>query len=104
MSHKGPYLVSFLVAMIVLSAPLLCHGQYYPGAPYYPYPPTQYYAYPQPAPGHEAHFYRHYYYLTPSPQVIHRWEDYRRWLDYDHLQRSPLNPESTFNYMMRTFW
>ncbi|GEM_PF-5567612 len=41
---------------------------------------------------------------APGPQVIKRWEAYRRWLEYDHLQRSPLDRENTLDYMLRTFW
>jgi len=103
MGHRRPYLVSIAVAVMVLAIPLSCLGQYYPGAPS-PYPPTQYYAYPQPYSGYAGYGYPYYYYLTPSPQIIHRWEDYRRWLEYNRFQRSHPDSESTFDHMMRTFW
>jgi len=41
--------------------------------------------------------------IAPDPQVYEKWNRYNRWLDYQQLQRSPLNPESDLDYMFRTF-
>ncbi len=43
------------------------------------------------------------FYVAPSPELIRKWEDYRRWLDFEQTIRSPLNPENSIQYMLRTF-
>ncbi|HTY25504.1 MAG TPA: hypothetical protein VMC85_20410 [Desulfomonilaceae bacterium] len=73
------------------------YGQYYqlpaPPAPYY----QQY--------GNSGGFppYGFYFHLAPSPWLIHRWDLRNRAADLEALQRSPLNPESDVEYMLRNF-
>jgi hypothetical protein len=42
-------------------------------------------------------------YKAPSPALIRKWAEYRRWLDFQQTIRSPLNPENPIDYLLRTF-
>jgi hypothetical protein len=42
-------------------------------------------------------------YRATAPSFYYKWEDHKRWLDWDQTIRSPLNPESDLDYMMRSF-
>jgi len=37
------------------------------------------------------------------PHLIRQWQQQRQWLDFQYLQRNPLNPEGFVDYMLRTF-
>jgi hypothetical protein len=39
----------------------------------------------------------------PASPFFYKWEDHKRWLEWDQTIRSPLNPESDLDYMMRSF-
>jgi hypothetical protein len=43
------------------------------------------------------------YRMVPDPLVFRRWDNQIRIWDFLELQRSPLNQETTLEYMMRTF-
>ncbi|MEI8183180.1 MAG: hypothetical protein WCG29_10800 [Desulfomonile sp.] len=43
------------------------------------------------------------YRLTPKPGVYWKWNQYNRFSEYQNFLRSPLNPESDLDYLMRTF-
>jgi hypothetical protein len=42
-------------------------------------------------------------FMVPNPRVFRQWDRENRMSDYDQLIRSPLNPESSLDYMLRTF-
>ncbi len=42
--------------------------------------------------------------LAPPPQVFRQWDLRNRALDLEALERSPLDPESPNDYLLRTFW
>ncbi|MFH0821318.1 MAG: hypothetical protein V2B18_01100 [Pseudomonadota bacterium] len=97
-----------LLAGFVMQTP--GHTQQY-AYPYY-YPQQQYYGAPparQPVP---PSYYNYYYRYGRAPYYTHRqyapryyrqWDEQNRMLEYERLMRSPLNPESDLEYMMRTF-
>ena len=74
-------------------------AQYYSSYPYYyaPYPPRA--VPPFPRSTQNPTFYR----LVPTPELIWKWDQNNRWLDFQNLQRSPSYPESVLEYMLRTF-
>jgi hypothetical protein len=43
------------------------------------------------------------YRLTPNPKLYWKWNQYNRFSEYQNLLRSPLNPESDLDYLLRTF-
>ncbi len=74
-------------------------------AQYYPYRPPQR-SYGQTAPqAPHAHMSMRglHYYARPDVQRILRWRQYQRQLDYERVLRSPQNPESALDYMLRTW-
>ncbi len=75
---------------VVVMLPMAGHCQ-----PYSRTQPPQY----QPIPYGQPYF----YYFAPRPEVVRKWDNYNRWLQHDYLLRSPYNPESTLDYMLRTF-
>ncbi len=76
------------------------YGYYY----YYPGYGGYYTPYPylgRPAPSNPQH-----YRVGPNPRVYRRWDQMNRYEDFMRFQQPPLdrlNPENTFDYMMRTF-
>ena len=76
-------------------------AQYY--SYYYPY----YYAppgYQPPPPVKQSKPPAPYYFrMMPDPYQSWRWDRKNRWEDYQQSLRSPLNPESDLDYMLRTF-
>ena len=92
-------LLSFMSLLLAAS---LCEAQYYGYDHYYPGygpPPLYYYqqhggpgAYPNPL-----------YRLHTPPRVYRNWSKHNRWLDQEALERSPLNRESSLEYLLRTF-
>ncbi|HMK36383.1 MAG TPA: hypothetical protein VK463_15020 [Desulfomonilaceae bacterium] len=74
---------------------------YYP--PYYPAtpPPSYYNPYASPAPVGQP--YVSQYRLAPSPQIYWRWNQQNRMSDAEQVFRSPVNPESDLDYLLRTF-
>jgi len=101
MIRRFPAIVPALVAAILLFNPSLCVAQYYNY--YYPraYPPAYNRSGPQPVAPMPSGRLR--YYLAPDPKMIRKWESYRRWLEFQQSLRSPINPESSLDYMLRTF-
>lgn len=86
-------------ALVLMVMPTVCAAQY-SGYYYYPY----YYAPPpQPPPQPRAQPGTLYYHLTPDPQLYWKWGVNNRIWDFQQLNRSPLNPESDLEYMLRTF-
>jgi hypothetical protein len=80
---------------------------------YYGYYPPQYgYGYRAGAPGY---FYTqpprrvnpaqapYYFYQNPRTPAWREWDRLNRYFDYEQLNRSPRNPESELDYMLRTF-
>lgn len=87
-----------LAVLLLMVIPSLCAAQYQ--GYYYPYyytPAPQQVTRPQAQPG------TLFYFLTPDPQLYSKWSRHNRILDFHNLNRSPLNPESDLEYMMRTF-
>jgi len=101
-------LLTFMAGALLLGViltPSACTAQYYPQYDPYVYPPGYYYARPAPQGPPSVQPYS-YYYMTPDPMRVWRWEQYKRWLDYQALQKIPLdpiNPESDFDYLIRTY-
>jgi len=87
---------AILIAVIVSS---LSAAQYYNGYPYYyaPYPPRSAASFPESAQN------PNYYRLVPSPELVWRWDQHIRWLDFQNQLRSPSDPEGALDYMLRTF-
>jgi hypothetical protein len=98
-------MIAVVLTVLVLAA-WVCQAQYYSYygyGYYYPphYQPPAYY--PQSAPPNQAPANRYYRRWSPSPGMIRKWDRHNRWSDYENLHRSPNNPESSLDYMMRTF-
>lgn len=93
-------LIVVLTAIVLIGVPAASTAQYYG----YPAPPP-YVLQPAPAAPPVTGWYYPYLQRSMSnyPQMIRKWQQERWWLDMEHLQRNPLNPESTLDYMMRTF-
>jgi len=96
-----------ITAVLILVAAIMMtvlagssHGQYYgywPNyAPGYPVPPPQ----QTPPEGSPSGL---YYRLAPNPLLFRQWDHQIRMWDFLEVQRSPLNPESPLDYLMRTF-
>jgi hypothetical protein len=82
-------------------------GQYY-GNPYYgqPSPYGQWQGQPNAQPRANVSPQtpqRYYLWRPPDAATIQRWNQHNRMLDQDQLMRSPGNPESPLEYMLRTF-
>ena len=98
---RNPFVaIAVAVTLVLAVAPSVSWAQYY-GYPYYYYPNT-----PPPAPAYQQNqvpgnpfLYR----LAPNPRVFRQWNDQIRIWDFQEYQRSPLNPESPLDYMLRTF-
>ncbi len=110
---------ALVAAVLILSAPLsVCAQTYYyhqymtPGY-YYPFAGGQVHG-PRPTSANSRAVRRPvqrrpaspslYYRMTPRPNQLRKWAVHRKWLERQQWNRSPLNPESTLDYMMRTFW
>jgi hypothetical protein len=85
--------------LIAVSVLFPAAAQYYNPNPYYyaPYPPRPDAKSPQAA--RNPQLYR----LVPPPELIWKWDQQIRWLDFQNQQRSPSYPESVLEYMLRTF-
>ncbi len=96
-----------IIATVVLSGivffqPSMATAQYY-GYYYYPQvpqgPPGVYYGGARrPTPPNP-----YQYYLAPNPRLWRQWDRQNRLDDYQWMIRSPNNPESSLDYMLRTF-
>ncbi len=86
--------LSILLVPSLAAAQYGGYGYYYPeyGSPLY----FRHYA------GPRAYGEQYYYWRTP-PKVFREWNHNNRMLDQEVLERSPLNPESTLQYMFRSF-
>jgi hypothetical protein len=94
--NKIPSIALLVVVFLTTALVGTSQGQYYGywyGAPGYPVPA------PQQAPAPNALYYR----LAPNPLLFRQWDNQIRIWDFQELQRSPLNPESPLDYLMRTF-
>ncbi len=89
-----PILGAMTLILAMTLAPTSGHTQAYP----YPYPAKPVPQAPQPAYGQP-----YFYYFVPRPEVARKWDRQQRWLQQDYLLRSPLNPETSLEYMLRTF-
>jgi hypothetical protein len=69
---------------------------YYPG---YSPPPTNYYQQYAGPYGYPSPLYR----LHTPPRVFRKLNSYSRMLEQEALERSPLNRESSLEYLLRTF-
>ncbi len=98
MANEFTYLIASSVLVALLSWPLPCPGQYY--LHYQPQGGQLQYTAQSDA-QHLPYFQR---YLNTDPKLIRRWNEHRRWLERDQLLRSPLNPESTLDYLLRTYY
>jgi hypothetical protein len=99
-------LIISLAATVLVVLPAL--GQNYGNPMYYQYYPYYYYLpenIPQQGqlPRKKGGLTPYHYYLVPSPNVYKKWNRQNRWSDFQQLQRSPLNPETDLEYMLRTF-
>ena len=95
------FLVSLAFSLAVFTVPSPAAGQYYRGNNPYGYPP--YYYNRPPGPQARMPLNPYYYYFFPDPKAAQRWRRHRLWLEYQNQFRSPLNPESALDYMLRTF-
>jgi hypothetical protein len=94
-------LLLLIIVMVLLQVGSTCQAQHF-----------GYYHYYQ-MPRHAAPIYRQYvnprgypvyqFRLAPPPQVFRQWDLRNRELDLEALQRSPLNPESPNDYLLRNF-
>jgi hypothetical protein len=98
-------LIMSIAATVLFVVPALSQNY---GSPMYYYPYYYYYQ-PEGTPQQGQQLQRpgkatpYYYYLVPSPHVYKKWNRQNRWSDFQQLQRSPLNPETDLEYMLRTF-
>ena len=92
----------FLIVLIaLLQANSVCSAQNFGYNHYYQMPRSAtpiYRQYVNPG-GYPVYQFR----LTPPPQVFRQWNLRNRELDLEALQRSPLDPESPNDYLLRTF-
>jgi hypothetical protein len=95
-------LITLAFAVVIFSVPSPVAAQYPRGYNPYSYPQYYYYNAP-PGPRPRLPFNPYYYYFFPDPKAAERWRRHRQWLEYQNQFRSPLNPESTLDYMLRTF-
>lgn len=87
---------AFLITAFVGSSQGQYYGYWYNYAPGYPVPAPQ----QGPAmPPSNPLLYR----LAPNPMLFRQWDQQIRIWDFQELQRSPLNPESPLDYLLRTF-
>jgi hypothetical protein len=99
---KRIIVAAFLAALFL--TPWVCYAQYYSYYGYYypqAYQPQPYY--PPRAPAQQATPNMYYRRWSPDPRMIRKWDQHNRWSDFENLQRSPNNPESALDYMLRTF-
>jgi hypothetical protein len=93
------YMIAGLLLVLVFAASI-CEAQY---GYYYYYPGYGTYYSPYPLIGPALPANPQQYRIGPNPRVYRRWNSMNRYEDYQQHLRSPLNPESTIDYMMRTF-
>jgi hypothetical protein len=105
----GIVLVAVLIFALTQS---VCNAQqYYPywgyGNYYSYYPNNAYGPPPQPAPyanrGPVVRPNPYQYRMAPNPYVYWQWNRHNRFENFEVEQRSPLNPESELDYLLRTF-
>ncbi len=92
------FLIILLSLLQVYSA---SEAQYYGYNYYYHGPRAAAQVYSQYA--NPANFPMYQFRLAPPPQVLREWSLRNRELDLEALQRSPLNPESPNDYLLRNF-
>jgi len=91
--------IAVSAALAVAIVPGDSWAQYY-GYQYYYYPNTPPPAAYQPSQGGGNPF---LYRLAPNPRVYQKWNQQIRIWDFQEYQRSPLNPESPLDYLLRTY-
>ncbi len=93
--------LAMAVAAVVAVVTIPCDScaQYY----WYPYYYTPYSSPPAAYPPNQRPGNPFLYRLAPSPRVYRQWDQQIRIWDFQEYQRSPLNPESPLDYMLRTF-
>jgi hypothetical protein len=100
-------IILFLSTLLAGLFPPLCISQYYgPGYYYYPpsMPPPPYYPNQYVVPqGGPIPLPPSYYRVAPNPYTFWKWSQQNRYSDYQNLLRSPLDPESDLDYMLRTY-
>jgi hypothetical protein len=92
--------------IIIIVAMVLVVGVFSPAAAQYYTPYPYYYApYPPPAPPSTPRRAENptYYKLVPSPELLWKWDQHNRWLDFQNEMRSRSYPESALEFMLRTF-
>jgi hypothetical protein len=89
-----------IIALALLLVPSLAAAQYAGYGYYYPeYSTPQYYRQYAGPRGYPDQF----YYRQMPPRVYRNWNHYNRMADQEALERSPLNPESSLQYLFRSF-
>ncbi len=104
--------LSLAVAVLFVIAALASPGwAQYAQNPYYPYQyyynPYQYpnaYAQPQRRPPARKPRRFQRFQLAPSPAVVERYQRYQQNAEFRNRIRSPNNPETEVEYMLRSFW
>ncbi len=102
---KNLSIILFFSVLLAALIPTYCIAQYYgPGYYYYPPPaPSPYYYNPYSVPQGPLPLPPFYYRVAPNPYTFRKWNQENRYSDYQQLLRSPLDPESDLDYMLRTF-
>jgi hypothetical protein len=99
---KAPVFAAIMAAFAIAALfPTVCPAQYYRSTPRYYGPPLRS-DIPR-APRIPGRITPWSISVAPSPELLRKWERHRRWLDFQQMIRSPQNPESTIDYMFRTF-
>jgi hypothetical protein len=94
--------ILFLTVLTLALAASLCEAQYYGYNYYYPgynAPPLHYYQQYAGPNGYPNPLYR----LHTPPRVFRNLNSYSRMLEQEALERSPVNRESSLEYLLRTF-
>ena len=99
------FIIAVTTTAFLILIPMLGWAQY---VYYYPSSGSNVYQRYHPAPHPSARSQPHgnpfNYFLRPPPEVARKWKQYQKWLNAQRLRRSPFNPESTVEYMLRTFF
>jgi hypothetical protein len=88
--------ISLLLGVSIAEAQYYGYNYYYPG---YSPPPNYYYQQYGGPNGYPNPLYR----LHTPPRVFRNLNSYSRMLEQEALERSPLNRESSLEYLLRTF-
>ncbi len=100
---KNLSIILFFSVLLAALIPTYCIAQYY-GPGYYYYPPPPYYSNQYVVPqGGPIPLPPSYYRIAPNPYTYWKWSQENRYSDYQWLMRSPLDPETDLDYMLRTF-